>query len=282
MSMTPTSILVPIDGSPLGDRAIDLAVRIAHADGARLVLFRAVPEGTLGEVEAALDGARAEVEALAARHAAASGLVVEGRVGHGDPARAILAAAEEAGAGLIVLSTHGRTGVRRALRGSVAEAVLRDAPVPVLAATPAALEAGRPLRRIVVAHDGSDASRTVLPAVLRLARAFDAQVALLRVEPYRMQPLPSPLVVPVWDKKLVERSLAVDRDLAEAAGVSVEVEAVYGPLVGEILRAAEDADLVALTTHGRSGPSRWVMGSVAEEVLRRCPRPVLVARRAED
>ncbi len=281
MSMTPTSILVPIDGSPLGDRAIDLAVRIAHADGARLVLFRAVPEGTLGEVEAALDRARAEVEALAARHAAASGLAVEARVGHGDPARAILAAAEGAGAGLIVLSTHGRTGVRRALRGSVAEAVLRDAPVPVLAATPAALEAGRPLRRIVVAHDGSDASRTVLPAVLRLARAFDAQVALLRVEPYRTQPLPSPLVVPVWDKKLVERSLAVDRDLAEAAGVSVEVEAVYGPLVGEILRAAEDADLVALTTHGRSGPSRWVMGSVAEEVLRRCPRPVLVAHRAE-
>lgn len=137
-----STILVPVDFSPGSEAALDWAQAIARAFEARIVLLHVLdvsvsaivggPGGVLvpPPPEALLDQmreeARAEMAALAARVPGAATLVHEGT-----PRHEILAAAQEVGADLIVMGTHGRTGLAHLLFGSVAEHVVRHAPVPV-------------------------------------------------------------------------------------------------------------------------------------------------------
>jgi nucleotide-binding universal stress UspA family protein len=119
----------------------------------------------------------------------------------------------------------------------------------------------------------------VVPVVERVIRARPAQVTLLRVEPLVLTEVPSPAVEGmVWDPGPLEASLAAPRERLAAAGATVDVQAVYGVVAAEILLAARGADLLAMTTHGRTGLPRWWFGSVAEQVLRHAPCPVLVVR----
>lgn len=198
----------------------------------------------------------------------------------GDAAAGILARIDATHPGLVAMATHGRSGVARFVRGSVAERVLRACPAPLLLANPAGLEAPRwPWRKLLVPLDGSDHAARVLPVVERLASALRAGVTLLRVDPY-LAPLEARSEG--YDPERAAASLEPVRRRLEAAGVATRVRVTLGVEADQILRAAEDVDLVALTTHGRSGLSRWLFGSVAEHVLRHCPRPLVVVRDAVD
>jgi nucleotide-binding universal stress UspA family protein len=135
----PRTILVPTDLGDPAEQAFDYAIALAAQLGARIVLLyvlRPAPLGlvemgavvTEGAVDSMLTAAQAELD----RRAARGGVAVDTLVRTGEAHDVILQVAAEARADLIVMGTHGRRGIRRLLLGSVAEAVVRSAPCPVL------------------------------------------------------------------------------------------------------------------------------------------------------
>ena len=138
----PTKVLVPLDGSRFGEQAIGAVARFTGADRREVVLLQvvapvnpaplmrddSVPRRTLetrySKANAYLDGVR--------KRLGRRGVSARTPVRSGDPAEEILGCAKAEGAGLIAMSTHGRSGLRRTLFGSVAEAVVRRSPLPVL------------------------------------------------------------------------------------------------------------------------------------------------------
>ena len=136
-------VLVPLDGSELAEEVLPLVEKLAGPVDAEVTLLRVVEPISAGEAMAsagvvtpdALLGREMDAKAYvatAARRMAAKGIRVKPRVSLGQPAEAILSAIGETGAELVAMTTHGRSGVARLLFGSVAEAVLRGSPVPVL------------------------------------------------------------------------------------------------------------------------------------------------------
>jgi len=278
-------ILVPTDGSELADGVLEPLGPLLRGAGLReLVLLAVLPAVEAEDAGAALDRAdvaRRRLDGLRDRLALEVPVRVE--VDEGDPAERIVARAGEVD--LVAMSSHGRGGVLRWVRGSVAERVLRSCPAPLLLWTTRSL--GRPAPtggtdRILVPLDGSDAAAEVLPLVADWARVHGSEVALLGVHPFVADlPMPVPTTHPAyWDPAKVAAGLEPHRERLARAGIPARVEARLGSPAGEILAAAAEADLVAMTTHGRTGVGRWLFGSVAEHVLRRCERPLLVKRTA--
>lgn len=278
--MATFSILVPHDGSPLAGAVISaLEPLLEHADG---ITILHVVEG-----DGAPDESRTRAVAEAEKQLGARGATVTRReVRSDDPAGAIIDTVAEGGVDLVAMSTHGRTGLDRWVRGSVAERVLRRCPVPLLMVNP--FSGGAPVGRmesVLVPLDGSEASAVVLDALIPLARAHESQLTLLFVD------WDDPTVTPEGAAK---RREARDRDIAEwlsapraqaeEAGLSVEIRIARGDVAREILRLAapSEFDLLAMSTHGRSGPGRWLIGSIAEKVLRECHLPLLLARATSD
>lgn len=279
-------ILVPMDGSPLSDRIVAQVRRLLVRQDAEVVLLTVVDPTASKDDRLELDERvqRAKDHLNGVRDALVDqGAVVTVEVATGEPVATIVERARRIGAELVCMATHGRTGLSRWVRGSVAEAVVRSSTVPVFLANPNALDAaGGELRigRILVPLDGSDVSVGVLPSVEAIARLYDAEVILLRVEwTVPMATYPAE-VATLRPPREVEALLEPHRRRLEAAGLRVRSIAAYGPEASEILDAAdrEQVDLVAMSTHGRSGVSRWVFGSVAEQVIRHCGRPLLVRR----
>jgi nucleotide-binding universal stress UspA family protein len=211
---------------------------------------------------------------------------VTSRAFMGSAARVILDVAEQESATMIAMATHGQTGLRRLLLGSVAESVIRKSPVPVLVARPfwsyellprwTEKAEDRPIRTILLPLDGSKRSSAIVPCATEMATLFASRVILLRV-------------VEPTDKKgsddgatsvahLNRFSLAL-----EMKGLETLSMVRQGKPAQKILEAARahEADLIAMATHGRSGLSRLVSGSVTEKVLREAPCPMLVVRPAK-
>jgi nucleotide-binding universal stress UspA family protein len=182
---------------------------------------------------------------------------------------------------LIVLGTRGRTGLIRAVWGSVAEMVARHAPCSVLAIPDGG---NQPFLSVLCPTDFSPSSRYALDLVASLSRAAEPSVTLLHViEPprgYSEEPIAMSL-----DPKLVERAQALlDRwasDVAAKHPMRVVSDVRIGRARTEIRAMLDDGkpfELVAMGSHGRTGFRRAVLGSVAEETLRHAHRAVLVAR----
>lgn len=143
--------------------------------------------------------------------------------------------------------------------------------------------------RVLVPLDGSELAEVALPHVVGAARPSNAAVVLLRVLP----PLP-PAVLPEgtfvdWDQ-VQREALAEARAYVEqvqrrlaAEGLTVTTEVRSGEAAGTIVETARElrADLIVMATHGRSGLGRWVLGSVADRVVRAAHVPVLLIRPAE-
>jgi nucleotide-binding universal stress UspA family protein len=269
-------ILVPLDGSSLAERALGWAVHLA-GPGGRLFLARACgsAHGPSSDYWSADEKPRREAEDYlegVAKRVDAQGARAQSLVRPGAAADVILDLAAEHRASLIVMSTHGRTGFARWAFGSVAEKILRASvtPVFVVRSFPGRPEApGLPhCRNILLPVDGSNLSRSVVPHVAELARRYGAQVSVLMV--------PGPGDDPPAAKAFIDAvvgSLAVE-------GVPAQGHVREGDPAAAILDAcvALRADLLAMASHGRTGPSRWVLGSVTEKVLRTAGIPLLLER----
>ena len=202
----------------------------------------------------------------------------------GDPASAILDMAEQKMADIIVMSSHGYSGLTRWLLGSVAEKVLRGAACPVLV-----VRSPQAIRRVLIPLDGSDLSSHVLAPAIAAAQGLGASVTLLRVVPelHEQERYELDQLEPGLGRRLVEElqedAKSYLRRVAEThqrPGQMIEHEVRTGPAAGAILRyaAQHPIDLIAMATHGRTGLGRWVYGSVTEKVLRAGSYSMLVVR----
>lgn len=291
-------VLVPLDGSLLAEQALPTAVSIARKRGATLHLLL-VNEGRPGVgLEGwpwAISTARTHGDYIRekAKHLGAeANIAVDHTIAEGRVADEICRHAREQQAALIIIATRAHTGVARILGGSVADAVVRHAHVPVLL-LPAA-PPGRHIRprshridRILIALDGSDESTAALEAAIGLADPGVTELDVVEVVP--------PVSLPPFD--VVRRVTRIDRaatqeavdkasgqlaDLAarvaERSGCDVYSHVVAADDVARgILRIAHgfNASIVAMGTRGR-GASRLFMGSVAERIIRDGRYPMLM------
>ncbi|HEY0996262.1 MAG TPA: universal stress protein [Gemmatimonadaceae bacterium] len=298
-------VLVPLDGSPFAELVLPAAVALARHMGAGLELLRVHPYRPLDYTSGAdadevrLDAReeedeRAYVEEVAARFAAEGPPVIPRVVVHRSVATALAEEAAATPATLLVMTSHGRTGLRRSVVGSVADAVLRAVEVPLLLWRPAPDDDPAPDRfeRLLVPLDGSPFAEAVLPHALQLSAADEARLTLVRVvqpvldvmEPVALMPFgiegagaaPAMAVVdrPATARALVEarRYLAAVaariRPKFPRVWIDVRAELAEDPGAALILAAAQaGADLVAMTTHAR-GVGRLFVGSTADQLLK--------------
>jgi len=300
------SVLVPLDGSPFSEQALPLAADLARARRVPLhlvhvhtpVLRASVPEA-FPVVDPAVDtDARAREEdhlrRLAERMQERAGVVADATVLDGPVVSALNDFAVETAAGLVVMTTHGRSGLGRAWLGSVADGLLRASHRPLLLLRPVE---GKPLvdqlaqvRHVMVPLDGSPLGEAAIPEAVTLAGLAAARLTLVRIIP----PVPFPDAaafggVPtdptVVDAQRTEAARYLD-DLAaalrtEGVSVATAVSVSWSPAAGilELARNAK-ADLIAMATHGRGGWQRVALGSVADKVVRGGDTPTLVLRPA--
>jgi len=277
-------ILVPLDGSRLSEAVVPLAEALARDYEAEILLVRALRAQPSVDAEVQAQHEAERYLAAMAQELAVCGVKgVQWKVWYDDAARAIADAAGYNDVDLIAMSTHGRGGLSRLLFGSVAESLVRKAPAPVLLVRGQLTWTPGEIGRILVPLDGSELSEAVLPVVERLAGPFDFAIDLLRV----MEPLPSAVTVdlPAPARELIDlRVVEAERYLAkiagglEAKGLRVRPAVREGPAVEVIQRQALEAGvgMIAMSTHGRTGLGRLLLGSVAERVLRGAEVPVLL------
>jgi nucleotide-binding universal stress UspA family protein len=200
----------------------------------------------------------------------------------GGPAEMILREAEVNRCDLIVVGTHGRTGLTRLLSGSVAEAVLRGAKCPVLAlrAHPPGKSIDGNIQCILAPTDDSEASHHAVRIARALACRLGARLILLRVAPLEIV-AGTEVMLPI-DVQACRESLDAMRRQLDGPDLKFPVETMLrqGHVESEILDAIKGLPgvMVVMGTYGRSGLARLLVGSVAEGVLRHAECPVLTVK----
>ncbi|MDA0840859.1 MAG: universal stress protein [Planctomycetota bacterium] len=278
-----STILVPLDGTKQSEKIIPhvhTLLKISDAEVTLLsVLEHEVDEDPV-DWQDRNKYAKKNLERIS-EDLIGKGAKARFRILTGDPAEEIVLYADLHGPSLIAMTTHGRSGPVRWIRGSVAERVLRQSRVPILMVNPHTEEISvksNHFKRILVPLDGSELAERALPLAKEFARAYDAELVLFHCE--FVQEYPD--VVVGRDHQQSQKILKPYYESLLREGFSVTTKTSFGLAADEILKAAvkEHVDLIALTTHGRMGFSRWLFGSTAEGVLRHCTCPVLVHRTA--
>jgi nucleotide-binding universal stress UspA family protein len=293
-------VLVPLDGSALSERALEPAARLVKTGDASLVLARSlvlvhavIPEmaGEFGwllpedPVEAEQEESESYLATIRAR-LQRDGLRAQTHIEEGDEASVIVDTAMAEDVDLIVMSSHGRAGIVRWMLGSVTEKVLHSAPCPVLI-----VRSARPVRRIVITLDGSTLAESAIEPGLALARKLNAAVTLLQVKT-KPGPVESRSLQYRWSRPAGEgQAESGDLQMSDhylddivarygRADLALTAASVVGGAAEAILAFAEtnDVDLIAMSTHGRTGLRRWLYGSVTNKVMRGAPCSMLIVR----
>jgi len=301
------SYVVGLDGSRLAEATLPYAETLARAAGARIVLVQAVPADEeagppdltpvpggeqvvfeWGSTNAAVRAAEEYLESIAQRLRDA-GLTVRIVVKIGDPAEILLAESAEPDVNLLLLGTHGRSGVQRLLYGSVAELVLHHTPVPLLLVPARALGAAHASlpRTIFVPLDGSPLAEAAIPWAIQLAGSLHDEIRLLRVVPPSATmliaegatfPIVSTPGIIETEEEVAEKYLQTILERIRASGVAASYSVSFDQPGPAIRRSAESvpATLIVMATHARGGVSEVLLGSVAVDVLRHGRVPVLL------
>lgn len=263
-------ILAAVDGTSASESSFPYLETLLRCRDANVTLLRVVPRGSQAEIQKAYAYLRPLAAELTRR-----GAVAETQVLSGKPGPQIVDLAKTGGFGLILLCSRGKTGLKRLLLGSVAEEVLRTSPVPVLVVHPHTQNADRPeIRKILVPLDGSHRSASILSPLAALARATGAKLVFTTVvEPRAKEDYPV---------EVVANNLFKEQKQLHREGIQTELCIRFGDPTQEILALGEamKVDLIALSTHGRTGLERMRYGSVAESILRAGAPPLLVLRTA--
>jgi len=283
-------ILVPLDGSALSERVLPIVGQLAGSFGSSIDLVYVIPTPA--------DEIPEEITAQAAKDGddylkemadSLSADVDQSKIGYsvqvGHPATKIIEQSESQKDTLILMSTHGYTGLQRLLLGSVAGKVAQAAPTPVLL-IPA--EAKSPegnlveFKRVIVPLDGSKVAECVLPYVVSLCKALDMELIVLRSyhpnfpgSSVRMHDV-SQIVHDSAENYVKEKV----KQLKSEGLKKVSHKVVRGLAAQQINDFALETpnSLTAMCTHGRHGIGRWMLGSVTNNVIHSSERPVLVIR----
>lgn len=297
-------ILIPLDGSPRAELILTQIARVLRLKDSEIILCQSshVPMGLdTARTAAFFDQVRGATKSYlenVARRLSDRGARVRVRIGEGSPEEMVLGAAEGERATMIAMTTHGRSGIARWSMGSVAERVVRASPVPVLLVRsfrrspngdlgPAA-EQELPFRKILVPVDGSVPSLASVGPALEFGKLTGAEIMVLHVRPFVVPPSPIlpgmeaavPIFQPPTPVPEEDPVVTPAADRFRASGLKVVPVSVEGDAAAEILdrSSTQDVDLIVMGTHGRSGVSRWLTGSVAERVLRAATVPLLLVR----
>ena len=300
-----TKSLVPLDRSPLAEQAVGRAAAIARASEASIDLIlvhEPFGGGLFGSAASETDtllGEQRYIERMAAEVCAGSSLTVTAGVHRGTVPDVICDRVRETAADLIVMTSHGRTGLGRMWLGSVADAVVRNSPVPVLVLRPIVdandrRAAHHLFKHVLIPLDGSALAADIFPTATAIAQAGGAKITLARV----ITPVPAltpvdatvPLAyTPIVPDEVATKHLAsevaaeldeIAQRLKEHGHVDVKAEVIVDERAAQAIidyARANDVDLVAMCTHGR-GASRLLVGSVADKVLRGSGLPILLHR----
>ncbi|HEY7417601.1 MAG TPA: universal stress protein [Ktedonobacteraceae bacterium] len=307
-------ILLPVDGSPLAERALPLAARLAQVSGGTVILLR-----TVSWIDEALSPSPADLTDLAEAERYLSSLTLHHELKYvktemvtqtGEVASTILAVAHAHHADVITLCSHGSTGMTRWILGSVALKVSKHSLLPVLVlregesgASLLHLRSDRPLRALM-ALDGSPFAEAALAPTAQLLTALSIPPIQAELHLLRVVKLPSEVQlhtfhqrygVDMHDLKRREaehylRTTAeqLSSEITPQPGLHVKTFVIEGKDIAEALiqvALSKDPthryDLLAITTHGRSGLQRWVLGSIAERVLAGTRLPLFIVRPPE-
>lgn len=299
-------ILVPLDGSSESESVLPYAMLIAKRLQQPVALLTVVGTDDLvahEEHPAALRWLETQrdfgydyLHKLRPRlEAAGVPVSIESLIG--PVAGTILGAADAHGAGLIAMATHGRSGLERLRLGSVADRVVRTSPVPVLLVRqphPERSSAEAAVRRVLLPLDGSALSEAAVPVAAYVAKAFQVSVTVMRAVPYTPY-MWGPARYEVSDTvALAELMTAMEQSAKEyveqaceelrAGGVECRAQVVRanpGLAIAE-RTLAHPGTLVVMSTHGRTGVERAVMGSVTDYVVRNAAGAVLVVAGVPD
>jgi nucleotide-binding universal stress UspA family protein len=296
-------IMVPTDGSGFDREAIRVALRIADRCGAKTQLVRVLGTGAFFGTGMAADGVAvaadvtltdrervlSELYALATECRALSEVDIRVDLHSGPVGDVLEGYARRHNVDLIVISTHGRSGIARFSLGSVTDALIRHTAIPILVVKPPTSylnpQVNKAFKRIVVPLDGSKLAEQILPRVSALATIEEAEVILLNVlipHSYSQKEIVDPNL-PWWDKDI---AIARQYLFGIAAkfrhnGLAVTTDIIIGESIASAIgdyAGRERADLIAIATHGRGGLTRMVRGSVATAVMHSAKVSMLVLK----
>ena len=310
-------ILVPLDGSVSAEEALPVAAHIARASHGSLHLLRVVGSlidvAEESDEDPLLSEQRIETETTMATGyfrtivtlSALDRVQITTEVAHGLPAQYILAVTSLGGIDLTVLSSPSRTGFKRWVLGSVAHTLAHESTVPTLvlheheaAALLAPTDEARPLR-VLVPLDGSPLAEAALEPAAHLAASLANQGELHLTQvvkprrPFAKQSLESSSNAELSARASTYLTQAADRwqAMAKKLGISISWSVKLGAdIASALLSQAEPGaqgqgtadsrgcDLIAISTHGRHGLERWVMGSIINRLLNTTKLPLLIVR----
>ena len=295
-------ILIPLDGSKTGEKVLPYARSLVGKFKVPVELLAVIDIGEIAMHMASEkarfldtmieDATRRSTSYLQGIAATFPGTTVKCSVEKGKAEECIIEKGATDKAMLITMATHGRSGLNRFLLGSVAEKVLRGMVNPLLlirATEEAKSEGEAMLKAIIVPLDGSELAEGVLPLAAGMAKKLDLEIELFRTYhiPYNVYGGEEGFYAGNYEEMLAgvrdEAAHYLDKKAADLKNLGVaKVTCVTkeGLAADEIIVLGQKTpdNLIAMSSHGRSGVKRWVLGSVAEAVVRHCGDPVLITR----
>src|SRR5215472_1909617 len=294
-----TRMLIPLDESKVAEQVLPYARCLAKALAIPVELLEIIDLEALNVLARPEEGryidtlvdektqtSKSYLQAIARSFA---GVNVNCLVEHGKAEEIVIEKAAADKDTLIVMATHGRSGIQRWLLGSVADKVLHGAQNHLLlvrARESGAVHGEAALTSIVAPLDGSALAEQVMPHVAELAKRLKGKLILMRA--YALPPAVSANEYGTYMEELVKQLesetleyLAQKVKEAKAMGVeNVEPIASFGYGAEEIIKLGRQTpdNFIAMCTHGRSGVKRWVLGSVTERVVQHSGDPVLIIR----
>lgn len=291
-------ILVPLDGSKLAEAAIPIAASLAQTLGAPVTLLHIIEEDAPPEIHrdhhlTQADEAAAYLTNVAERDFSPSVNVdthVHTAVVKDVPGSIVEHATREFQPDLIVMCTHGKSGVRDLLYGSIAQQVVAQGLTPLLLIKPrSSTSTGFRLDKILVPLDTGPTHDESLPVAQQLARAYQSKIHLLTVIPtfgtVAGETAAASSLLPATTSALLEiqvenaaNDLQEHLDDLKKTDLSATAEVARGDPVAEIVSLSEKlkVDLIVLTTHRKAGAAAFWAGSVAPNVVRRAHVPILL------
>ncbi len=297
-----SKILVPLDGSAFSERASVYAAGLVKNQEMELILLHVLASGRRDLLEAEHDYLDRRAETINAIIEAQTELgtpkpEIKKELVIGHAANEILGFIRNSGINLIVMATHGRSGISSLVMGSVANRVVRASEIPVLLVRPGEGKGTEQdtyvTGKVIIPLDGSKSGESVVSLVQTFISQFgDEQSEIILLSVCEPNPVQSgyPVVVSEAEQaaavKAFKHELEAEQYLYELAGLlrsdgfNVSTEIVTGDPAEKIIeRACENGvNLIAMATHGRSGITRIAYGSVAEAVIHRTKTPILLIR----
>jgi nucleotide-binding universal stress UspA family protein len=296
-----TRMLIPLDESKVAEQVLPYARSLAKALSIPVELLEVIDPEPLNVLAKPEEGryidtlvdektqtSKSYLQAIARSFA---GVNVTCLVKNGKAEEVVIEKAAADKDTLIVMATHGRSGIQRWLLGSVADKVLHGAMNHMLlvrAREGGAVNGEAGLTTVVVPLDGSALAEQVLPRVIDLAKKLNAKAIFMRA--YALPPAVTADEYGTYMEELVKHLESEALDYlagkvkeASAMGLkNVEPVACFGYGAEEIIKLGRQTsdNFIAMCTHGRSGVKRWVLGSVTERVVQHSGDPVLIIRAA--